>query len=231
MCGRYSVIPGADKLAARFKVKPSHEFAGKVYNAAPTQPLPVITSAAPAELQLFRWGLVPSWADDVKIASKMINARAETLTEKPAFKRLLASRRCLVPADGFYEWKGKTGAKQPFRIALKTDELFAFAGLWDTWADNETGEVRNTFTIITTEANALLKPLHQRMPVILPQAEEQHWLAIDVSPTELLSLLKPLPDSQLKLFPVSPLVNSASANAPEMCEPVPELPIQGSLFD
>jgi putative SOS response-associated peptidase YedK len=215
MCGRYSVTPkakGNSKTAKLLAVK----FDEGKYNAAPSQSLPVVTNDKPDSIQLFSWGLQPFWAKDVKSIKRFINAKAETLTEKPSFRHLLSSKRCLVPADGFFEWQVTTAGKVPHRILLKNEELFSFAGLWDEWTDKSTGNILHTYTIITTEANDLVKPIHDRMPVILSPEAEELWLNQHESQGNLLSLLKPYDVDQMKLYPISPLVNSPLNNVPEV---------------
>ena len=206
-------------------VKTSRSKTGKIvaeslqdahYNAAPSQNLPVITNQQPNVLQFFSWGLQPFWAKDSKSVKRSINARSETLTEKPMFRTLLKSKRCLVPADGFFEWKKTEQGKVPHRIMLKSEELFSFAGLWDEWTDKQTGEVLHTFNIITTDANDLVRPIHNRMPVILSPEAEELWLDENEPQEELLSLLEPCKSDEMKVFPVSPLVNSPQNNIPEV---------------
>jgi putative SOS response-associated peptidase YedK len=215
MCGRYSVLPKAKgnskaaKLLAK-SLKDAH------YNAAPSQHLPVVTNEQPDAIQFFSWGLQPFWAKDAKAVKRAINARAETLVEKPSFRNLLKSKRCLVPADGFFEWQVTEHGKVPYRILLKEEDIFSFAGLWDEWLDKSTGELLHTYTIITTEANELVKPIHDRMPVILSPEGEELWLDGHESQEDLLSLLKPYDAHQMKAYPVSLLVNSAHNNVPEV---------------
>ncbi|HZU02168.1 MAG TPA: SOS response-associated peptidase, partial [Ktedonobacteraceae bacterium] len=166
MCGRYTLKHDIQAIAQEFHVAPSLQTVPR-YNIAPTQEVISVLQNGEAHLELLRWGLIPSWAKEESIGSKMINARAETLAEKPSFKRLLHSKRCLVVADGFYEWKQEgRGPKTPMYITLKDDELFAFAGLWDAWKDAD-GQVIRTCTIITTEPNELMASIHTRMPAIL----------------------------------------------------------------
>lgn len=215
MCGRYTVIPKAkgNSLVAKLleeQLKDEH------YNAAPSQALPIVTSQKPSELQFFLWGLQPFWAKDTKSVKRSINARAETLTEKPSFRNLLKSKRCLVPADGFFEWQATPQGKVPYRILLKSEALFSFAGLWDEWLDKGTGEVLHTYTIITTEANDLVKPIHSRMPVILSPDAEELWIDEHETLEDLLSLLRPFDTDRLKAYAVSQLVNSALNNTPEV---------------
>ncbi|GAA4429213.1 SOS response-associated peptidase [Pontibacter saemangeumensis] len=215
MCGRYSVLPKAkgDSKAAKLLAAQMRE---AHYNAAPSQHLPVITNTQPDTVQFFSWGLQPFWAKDVKSVKRSINARAETLTEKPSFRNLLKTKRCLVPADGFFEWQATPEGKVPYRILLKGEDTFSFAGLWDEWLDKSTGELLHTYTIITTEANDLVKPIHDRMPVILSPEAEELWLDAHESQDELLSLLHPFDAGKMKAYPVSPLVNSALNNVPEV---------------
>lgn len=214
MCGRYTVVSPASTFEAHFDAFFTESLAPR-YNAAPSQRLPVITDAAPDHIQPFQWGLLPAWARDAKGGPKPINARAETLAEKPSFRQLLQRRRCLVLADSFYEWQPTPTGKIPHRILRPDEGPFAFAGLWDEWTDRTTGEVRPTFTIITTAANQLMAPLHERMPVILPtRAAERAWLARGDA-----ALLRPLPDDWLRAYPVGPLVNSPVNNDPQVLEP------------
>ncbi len=218
MCGRFSIAKEAEDIAARFDAQLASAFK-KNYNAAPSQNLPVVTNAEPAVINFFRWGLIPFWAKDEAIGSKMINARAETITEKPSFKNLVKSRRCLIISDGFFEWKKTTGSKQPYRIMLKNEELYSYAGLWDIWRDPD-GEIINSFTIITTEANGLVRELHDRMPVLLHKDDEYKWLDFKSDVPQIISLLKPYPAELMKIYPVSKLVNSTKNNTPEIIEKI-----------
>lgn len=213
MCGRFSVTK-TDGLAKRFKVK-----AVKVkpmYNAAPSQQTPVVLNDAPDEIQLLKWGLIPHWAKDPKIGYRMINARAETVAEKPSFKGPLKYHRCLVLADGFYEWKKEVKGKVPYRITLKSGEPFAFAGLWDEWTDPKDQTPVRTYTIITTSANAMMQPIHERMPVILKEEDEALWLDDATSQNDVLACMKPYADEQMKAYAVSTMVNSPSMDVPEV---------------
>jgi len=216
MCGRYTVITPASGLAKRFNAKEATASAPN-YNAAPSQALPIITNAAPGQIQLVSWGLVPGWSRDPAGGPKPINARAETLGEKPSFRQLLARRRCLVLADSFYEWQATERGKIPHRILLKSEEPFAFAGLWDEWVDKASGEVHPTFTIITTEPNELMAKLHNRMPVILPSPEAEHaWLADDLSAAQHQQLLVPYDTSLMKEYAITTRVNSPAHNDAEV---------------
>ena len=163
-----------------------------------------------------KWGLVPSWAPDPSIGNQMINARAETLLKKPSFRNLVSQRRCLIPADGFYEWRREGNRKVPVWIHLKKKEPFAFAGLWDSWRNVEVGDTLHTFTIITTEPNSLLEPIHNRMPVILSAADYGKWMDPAIQePGSVLPLLAPCPDDWLAMRPVSTIVNNARNETPE----------------
>jgi putative SOS response-associated peptidase YedK len=167
-----------------------------------------------------RWGLVPAWADDLKIGSRMINARSETVTEKASFKTLLRKSRCLVPASGFYEWKKHAGGKTPYFFGLKGGEPFAFAGLWTVWHTGREDELRS-FTIITTGANELMSPVHDRMPVILHEKDEARWLDPMLSkPEDLLPLLAPYPSERMECWEVSPYVNSYRNQGEECVRPL-----------
>ena len=215
MCGRFTLTYSISEVAKAFNVPvpPSLQTAPR-YNIAPTQN--VVAILPDETLDVLRWGLVPSWAKDESIGSKMINARAETLAEKPSFKRLLNSKRCLVVADGFYEWKKEAGGKTPMYITLKNKELFAFAGLWDSWRSPE-GEQIRTCTLITTEPNDLVASIHNRMPVILSAEARKEWLDPALHDEHvLLSLLAPYPTEQMSARAVSRLVNNTQYDSAEL---------------
>jgi putative SOS response-associated peptidase YedK len=195
VCGRYEIVDG-ERVLIRFRVT------GKVppirdnVDVRPTQQ--VLVLQADHVPSLMQWGLIPSWAKDPRIGSKMINARAEGIESKPSFKKPLRSQRCIIPASGFFEWKGNPGAKAKYRIARKDGDLFGFAGLYDTWHDPGGGEL-TTCTIITTQPNELVAPIHNRMPVILLPEDEDHWLDPDMTePEEIVSLLRPYPAELLE---------------------------------
>ena len=231
MCGRYSnfkkTIPKDHRYAARFTgIKPEPTF-----NAAPSQLLPVMPTQS-NKVEFYSWGLLPAWAKDVK-AAKLINARAESLATNPMFRNLISSKRCLVPADGFYEWQVQAAAqtdlfgnpisskgkvkKQPYRITLKNEEIFSFAGLWDEWVDKNTGEILKTFTIITTEANELMRPIHDRMPVILTPETEVLWLdEHEKDKKMLMEVLKPYDAQEMQAYPITDLINSPANNSAEL---------------
>lgn len=196
MCGRYA-FAGSDrkKIGKRFGLRKMPEAVRGGENIAPFSEIPVILNSAPGELTTARWGLVPHWAKDEKTGYEMFNARADTIAEKPAFKGPIRHRRCLIPADAFYEWQGEKGRKKAFRISMKDDALFAFAGIWDTW---DMGNRRlRTCSIITTEANDLVREIHGRMPVILPEEDERAWLE-DRPLRLILDMLRPYDPASMK---------------------------------
>jgi putative SOS response-associated peptidase YedK len=212
MCSRYFLDADGNIIAYTFQV-PVHDRIRKRFNIAPTQQAPVIrnTKEGAREVAMLRWGLVPSWAKDVAVGNKMINARSEGVEDKPAFRAAIRERRCLVPATGFYEWKGDPGRKQPFAITLPDRPIFAFAGLWESWKPAE-GEPLETFTIITSEANAAVAEVHDRMPVILPKEAEADWLS--GAPPEACALLKPY-EGVVNLRAVGKLVSNPRNDVPE----------------
>jgi putative SOS response-associated peptidase YedK len=217
MCGRFSLTTDEAILNERFKLAGGIEPYVARYNCAPTQKLAVITSEEPRRLSYFRWGLIPHWAKDEKIGSKMINARAESIEEKPSFRNAFRQRRCLVLADGFYEWKNEK-KKIPYRITLKDKQPFAMAGIWETWKNPE-GKIINSFSIITTTANELMKNIHERMPVILPPEFEETWLKSN-DPREIRELLQPFEPEKMQAYEVSKLVNSPGNDDPAVILPV-----------
>jgi putative SOS response-associated peptidase YedK len=190
------------------------------YNVAPTQDVAAVRSVADQrELVSLRWGLVPSWATDLGIGSKMINARAETIAEKPSYRNALKKRRCLIVADGFYEWKREGKAKQPHLIRFKGGRPFCFAGLWERWSKGE--QPVETCTIITTGPNKLMEAIHDRMPVIVAPEDYGLWLDGAVQePERVTPLLRPFPDADMEAYPVSTLVNSPRNDSPECVEPL-----------
>lgn len=228
MCGRYSFAQLSKEVEKRFKIQVDGNTYVAKYNAAPGQKLGVITNKQPHDLSFFYWGLLPPWAQDTRMAFKMINARGESLQEKPAFKEAYSSQRCLVPADGFYEWKKVNKQKIPHYIRLKSQEMFAFAGLWEQWKEVD-GKIKNTFTIITTEANEMMKPLHHRMPVILPFHLEKEWLETS-NIKELQLMLQPFNSDQMETYKVSSLVNKVQNDEAKLIE-FDNSDQQMSLFD
>lgn len=215
MCGRFSMTSPWELLKERFDVEiPESDYRLR-YNAAPGQDLFVIPEETPKEAQLYHWGLVPFWAKDPKIGNRLINARAETVAEKPAFRKSFQKHRCLVLADGFYEWDKKGGKRIPYRVMLKNEEPFAFAGICDYWKDKEGNELKS-FSIITTDANQLIEKIHDRMPVILSREDEKVWLDPQLDIKEAIKMLKPFPAEEMKMYPVSTLVNSPKNDIPEI---------------
>ncbi len=220
MCGRYSLTSKLNNLQARFDFEAGNLVYRSRYNVAPTQEVLAVVNDGRNRAGFLRWGLVTSWAKAPRIGSRMINARAETVAEKPAFRQALRKRRCLVLADGFYEWKKEGGAKVPMYIASRSREPFGMAGLWETWK-TPSGEPLHSCTIITTSANSLMEPIHDRMPVILTQEAEAAWLDRGIDdPVALTRLLVPYPAPELEAYPVSTLVNSPSNDTPECLLPV-----------
>ena len=230
MCSRYFLDAEGNVIAYTFRV-PNGEKVKKRFNIAPTQEAPVVRmgAAGEREIALLRWGLVPYWAKDLKVGTKMINARSEGVAEKPAFRAAVQKRRCIVPATGFFEWQGEAGRKQPFAITLPGAPLFAFAGLWETWKPQE-GEPVQTFTIVTTDANSHVAKIHDRMPVILPMDAVDTWLT---GPTDAaLALLKPY-EGDTSLRAVGKFVSNVNHEGPEClsdAEPTWDEPRQGSLL-
>ena len=217
MCGRFSIFTPAETLKGRFNVLRTAEFM-PTYNAAPTQSLPVIMNNEPMTIDLCRWGLIPWWAKEQKIGNKMINARAETLLQKPSFRDSFKQRRCLVLADGFYEWMKTSDQKIPYRISMRDNGPFAFAGIWDVWRTSEGKDLRS-FSIITTEPNELMRPLHNRMPVILRKENEHRWLQ-DIEIQEAQTMLAPYSFDDLEAYPISTLVNSPRNNSEDVINPL-----------
>jgi putative SOS response-associated peptidase YedK len=220
MCGRYTRRTPLRVLAGLFDFDAPAEMPPR-YNIAPTQPVAAIRLAGDAgkrELAKLRWGLVPSWAADLKIGSRLINARSETVASKPAFRAAFAKRRCLIPADGFYEWQQQGKEKQPYLIQMSDGQPFVFAGLWERW-HGESLPPLETCTILTTNANELMKPLHERMPVILAPADCQRWLDPKTSKAEAEALLRPWGTDTLTALPVGKWVNNPQNDDPRCLEP------------
>lgn len=219
MCGRFTRTTNLIDIANEFGVDEVTADLDPSYNIAPTQQVAVILTDDTKRLVQVRWGLVPSWAKDLAIGNKMINARAETITEKASFRNAFKKRRCLVVADGFYEWQRVGTSKQPVYIHLKNGKPFGFAGLYEFWKSPE-GEEVVTCAIITTTANKLMEPIHERMPVIIPKEDENRWLdPRTVDQESLIDLLKPYPANTMEAYPVSKRVNSPSNNSPECVKP------------
>ena len=221
MCGRYTITINADTVRQDLGLAEMPADYQPRYNVAPTQPVAVVADAEERKAEWMRWGLIPAWAKDPTIGSRLINARSETIHEKPSFKNAFAKRRCLVLADGFYEWQkgaGPKGRSQPYFFRRKDGSPFAFAGLWEFWRSPEGEEVRSC-TIITCDANELVKPVHDRMPVMLSGDDLWLWLKQD-RPGDLLGMLKPYPVDQMECYPVSAMVNRPEVETPELVRPV-----------
>lgn len=243
MCGRYSLTTPTEALRQLFKFGGLPNLAAR-YNIAPTQDAPVVRTgtmdgggagvggSGERTLDHLRWGLIPSWAKEPSIGARMINARAETVAKKPSFRAAFAARRCLIPADGFYEWRTEGGKKQPYRVTLADGAPFAFAGLWESWPGAKGGDglgvegPLESFTIITTEANERLRPIHARMPFILEPGDFAAWLG--AGSAEALSLLKPSVDEAVTVFPVSTIVNNARNDDPACILPLDPGPADDS---
>jgi len=220
VCGRYTLTTPLDELLAIFDV-PGVAFDYRPrYNIAPTQTAPVLARDDEGRrIGLLRWGLIPFWADDPAIGNRMINARSETASSKPAFRSAFRSRRCLVLADGFFEWKKEGGGKQPYWIHRPDGEPFTMAGLWERW-EPEDGEPIYTFTILTRDATEELRSLHPRMPVVLDRDRGEAWIERDRDREELEALIAPPPEEELTWHPVSTVVNSPRNDVPECVEPL-----------
>ena len=226
MCGRYTLHHRADEIAERFEVDRIDADIHESYNVAPGQRMPVITQSEDTrKLEVMKWGLIPFWAKDPKIGYKLINARDDTIFEKPMWRKVILQKRCLIPADGFYEWKklpdsdGKV-RKQPFYIHPRTEELFSFAGVWETWKDVE-GLEWKTYSIITTSPNREMKDIHDRMPVILHRDDEPAWLDPTRDDRQAIEpLLQPYEDGGLDVFEVSTEVNFTRNNDEKLIYPI-----------
>lgn len=232
MCGRYTNTMTWSEMVALYDIhniefRPNFE---SRFNIAPTQNVPVVraSDAGERELAMLRWGLIPSWSKEASMGAKLINARSETVAEKPSFRDAFEKRRCLIPADGFYEWRMEDGAKQPFRIGMKGGAPFAFAGLWERWCAPAAstgiaeGEIVETFTIITTVANDKLRPIHARMPVILSPETFDRWLDAANDTAPLLSFLGPYPADPMAFYRVGTTVNNVRNDDPSCIKPLSE---------
>jgi putative SOS response-associated peptidase YedK len=220
VCGRFTIGEIKD-LLPRFSVgSPVADMPRPRYNIAPTQDVSIIIRRSPNQLVMMRWGLIPFWSKDEKIGSKLINARAETVTERPAFRTSMKDKRCLVPTTGFYEWRGTGKGKTPYLVRRTDEELFAMAGLYDHWKDPYGKEVLS-FTILTTAANELMAGIHDRMPVILAREDENEWLEPSpLSKDEMARLFRPYPPDRMEAYPVSTAVNDISKDSADLIKPV-----------
>ncbi|MEE2720178.1 MAG: SOS response-associated peptidase [Pseudomonadota bacterium] len=222
MCGRYSLTVTPDELYRLFGIDDKLNLQPR-FNVAPTQAAPVVRkTGGKKNMDMLRWGLIPPWSKDVSIASKLINARGETVAEKPSFRSAYESRRCLVPVDGFYEWRTEGGKKQPFRIGFREGKPFAFAGLWESWTVPEglkdTGDTVETFTIVTTNANPKLVPIHHRMPVIVDPTDYELWL--EGGSDEANAVIKPFSQDDMAFYRVSTRVNNVRNDDEACVEPL-----------
>ena len=236
MCGRASLSKVEKELEERFMASFYSEELERynplpTFNIAPTHLHPVITNDDAQHFQLFKWGLIPFWAKDAKIGSKLINARIETITEKSAFKNAIEQRRCLIPFDGFYEWKNTDHGKIPYRITLQKNEVFAVAGIWEKWI-SPNKELIFSFSVITQAANKLMAPIHNRMPAILLPEQEKLWIDPALSTVDALQLIQPYPDDAMRAYTVSNRVNKVAVNDSDLIKEVPYIapPKQGTLF-
>lgn len=246
MCGRYTLTMTPEELKRLFRYLETPNFPPR-YNVAPTQPIPIVRADhGERHFVLVRWGLIPGWVKDPASFTLLINARSETAAEKPAFRSAMKYRRCLVPASGFYEWRRVGKEKQPFYIRPRDGGIVGFAGLWEGWMGADGSEV-DTAAILTTGANRLMTPIHDRMPVVIPPSEFDRWLDVDGHrPADVADLLRPAPDDLFEAIPVSSRVNAVRNDDPGVIEPLsepliaepaaeepePERPVprQGSLF-
>ena len=229
MCGRYTLSTPGEVVAELLELESAPRLAPR-YNIAPTQESAVVRRVGGRRmLSELRWGLVPYWAADPTVGNRMINARGETAADKPAFRSSLRRKRCLVPADGFFEWRRTPAGKQPYLIGLAGGAPFAFAGLWDRWVPHD-GEPIESFTILTTRPNELAAALHDRMPVILPRRHHGLWLDPgERRPERLTPLLEPYPADEMAAFPVSVTVNKPANDSPECVAPLPDWENEPSL--
>lgn len=219
MCGRYTL--SSRRLATlEQRLGQSLPEVQPRYNIAPSQLVPAVRQMdGQYQFAMLKWGLLPAWAKDPKLGYSTINARAETVDTKPAFRKAFGRRRCLIPADGFYEWAEVAGHKQPYYIQLKEHDVFAFAGLWEHW-QAPSGEAIESCSIIVTDANQIIRPIHERMPAILPPGVYTQWLALDTRPEALKQLLRPYDPEAMVLYPVGLNVNSPRNDGPELIAPI-----------
>ena len=219
MCGRYAITTAPEAVRRLFRYREQPNFPPR-YNVAPTQPVPIVRMAdGQRHFALVRWGLIPSWVKDPKTFTLLINARGESVNEKPAFRNAMKRRRCLFPADGFYEWKGVVGRKIPYFARLKSGGPLAFAGLWETWT-GPNGEEMETAAIITTDANKEMAQVHHRAPVIVPPEAFDFWLDTDkVDGKTAAAVIGPAPDGSMEVYEISTAVNRVANDSPALIEP------------
>ena len=225
MCGRSSITKTEKELEERFNASFYSDDIEQYnplpnYNVAPSHIMPVITNHDRAHFSAMRWGFIPNWAADPKIGYKMINARIETLFEKSSFKKAITTRRCIIPADGFYEWKKSTASngkqtKQPYRIQAKDQSIFSMAGIWDRWQDPQ-GQTVLSFAVITQPANLAMQDIHDRMPAILTKTQEEHWLSNELPAKDLVDMISPYPNELTQVYPVSDRIGNVKNNDPQL---------------
>jgi len=221
MCGRFTLTLEPGELQELLDLGPFVHIVQPRYNIAPSQPVPIVKDPNTRAVELYQWGLVPFWSKDIKIGSRLINARSETAAEKPSFRAAFKYRRCLILADGFYEWKREAGGggKAPYLFTLKDDRPFTFAGLYEHWESPVGGEL-HTCTILTCEPNALVGAVHNRMPVMLNAEQRWQWLNPEMDRKILMTSMKPYPSDEMKGFEVSRMVNSPGNDNPDIVRPV-----------
>ena len=222
MCGRFAQPRSSEDLARLFGARAASDLPGERYNVAPTDEVAAVLERHDERiLDTFRWGLVPTYAESATGAARLINARSETVETSPAFRTAFARRRCIIPADAFYEWHRTAGKRsEPYAIRRWDDAPLALAGLWSIWSDPETAKRLYTCTIVTTVPNALIEPIHNRMPVILDPADWDLWLGETTAAVDLRKLLRPFPENELAIYPVSMAVNNVRSEGPELLEPL-----------
>jgi putative SOS response-associated peptidase YedK len=231
MCGRFTQERPASELAEIFAAEPLADELGARFNVAPTDEAFVVVQREDRRaITAYRWGLIPHWSSDARSASRMFNARAETITSSPAFREAFRRRRCIVPVDSFYEWKREGDVRQPYRVTRTDGMPLALAGLWAGWREPGTEAVRRSFTIVTTTPNEALSDLHDRMPVILPEVLWDRWLVDGrsgppIDPAELLAMLQPTDEVALRIYPVDRHVNDVRRDGPELIEPRTDEPL------
>ncbi len=221
MCGRFSLLASPEEISEEFRL-PIEEVSHLKprYNVAPSQLVAVLIRNPDLKLQFFRWGLIPSWSSDASIGNNLINARSETIVEKPSFKTSFQKQRCLILADGFYEWKKNEKESYPYYIFLKNKKIFSFAGIWANWKAPD-NKIIQSCTIITGQANTFMKPIHHRMPIIISQDLREEWLnPQNQNMDKLKSFLKPYPDDQMGAYPISNIVNSPKNDLKDCISPL-----------
>jgi putative SOS response-associated peptidase YedK len=227
MCGRMTQQRPTSELAEIFEAEDRIDLPGGRFNVAPTDDAAVVVQREDHRaITAYRWGLIPHWSDNAKTGNRMFNARAETIDRQPAFRYAFQKRRCLVPVDAYYEWQRAGEARQPYAVVRPDGKPIALAGLWAGWKDEDTGEIIRSFTIVTTSANSMMSPIHDRMPVAIPEEHWDRWLDPTITDAEALAELKnlliPTPDGDLELYPVSQRVNSVRNDGPDLIERIPD---------